>query len=108
MAQDVAATALQEGSKVKLRYSIPCSGSIADALDAWTKNENRCNKKTGAKATVYQVLVPADVDIVTHREKGFLIRTQELPPSCFRPIKRFEKEADKEEGRLVKKSEVKP
>jgi len=88
MAQDVAATVLQEGYKVKLRHSIPCSGSVSEALDAWSRNEARCNRKASAKASVYQVLIPPDVHVVTHSQKGFLIRTQELPPTCLKPIKK--------------------
>jgi hypothetical protein len=88
VAQDVTQTVLQEGYKVKLRYSIPCSATPAEALAAWNKNDQKAGRKPGEKkAIALPVVVPPEIDVVVHREKGFLIRCQELPASCFRSKK---------------------
>merc|ERR1711865_19622 len=86
VAQDVAQTVQQEGYKVQRRFSIPCSATPQEALMAWSKNEQRCDRK-GTKAVALAVVIPPEIDVITHRKGGFLIRCTELPPSCFRAKK---------------------
>merc|ERR1711865_406535 len=86
VSQDVAPTVQQEGYKVQRRFSIPCSATPQEALMAWSKNEQRCNRK-GTKAVALAVVIPPEIDVVAHRKGGFLLRCKELPPSCFRAKK---------------------
>lgn len=80
--QDIAPIVLQEGYRVKQRFSVPCSGTPGEALEAFDRNEKKAGRKT--KAVVLPVTLSPEYDVVTHRNGGFLIRTKELPPSCFR------------------------
>eukprot|EP00933_Yihiella_yeosuensis_P021454 TRINITY_DN16964_c0_g1_i1.p1 TRINITY_DN16964_c0_g1~~TRINITY_DN16964_c0_g1_i1.p1 ORF type:complete len:407 (+),score=95.24 TRINITY_DN16964_c0_g1_i1:85-1305(+) len=83
---------LAEGYRVKKRASIPCSATPQEALASFTQNEVRNGAKPGEvrKATVLAVAVPQEmgIDVVPHRNGGFIIRSQTLPASCFRHSKR--------------------
>mmetsp|Transcript_60345 Transcript_60345/g.143785 ORF Transcript_60345/g.143785 Transcript_60345/m.143785 type:complete len:471 (-) Transcript_60345:88-1500(-) len=73
---------LKEGFKVSKRPSIPVSASLQDAVAAF----HRAAAEAGQKQTqpaVLQVILPAGVDVVAHRQGGFLIKRKELPASCF-------------------------
>lgn len=84
VAQDTAQTIQQEGYRVQKRCSIPLSATPQEALLVWARNNQKPNRKDIPKATVLTVVVPMEMEIVAHRQQGFLVRTKELPASCFR------------------------
>mmetsp|Transcript_135963 Transcript_135963/g.290592 ORF Transcript_135963/g.290592 Transcript_135963/m.290592 type:complete len:397 (-) Transcript_135963:108-1298(-) len=89
VALDVEKRVLQEGFKVKQRSSIPCSATPQEALSAFARSEERAGR-TVRPAGVLAVSLPpeAQIDVVSHREGGFLVRCKELPASCFTRVKR--------------------
>lgn len=85
VAQDLVQTVQQEGYRVQNRCSIPLSASPQEALAAWTRyKKDPTTGRLHTKAVVLPVVIPPEMDVVTHRNSGFLVRTKELPPSCFR------------------------
>lgn len=85
VAQDLVQTVQQEGYRVQNRCSIPLSASPQEALAAWTRyKKDPTTGRVHTKAVVLPVVIPPEMDVVTHRNSGFLVRTKELPPSCFR------------------------
>mmetsp|Transcript_14897 Transcript_14897/g.44951 ORF Transcript_14897/g.44951 Transcript_14897/m.44951 type:complete len:210 (-) Transcript_14897:52-681(-) len=98
VAPDLERRVLVEGFRVRKRCSIPCSGTPKEALDAFgrqqqaegARSEQRATGRAqGVRASVLAVNLPPEIDVVAHREGGFLIRCKELPPSCFSRVKRM-------------------
>lgn len=87
VAASVERRVLSEGFRVHRRTSIPCSATVQDAIRAFEGDDKP--RATGVSlsrpsVSVLAVQVPAGIDVVPHRKGGFVIRTQELPASCFR------------------------
>lgn len=90
VAPEVEKRILLEGYKAKRRCSIPCSVTQQEALLAFSRNEERNGRPATTRAAVLGVCLTPEmgVDVVANRNGGFLIRTQELPRSCFSRVKR--------------------
>lgn len=106
---------LQEGYRVQRRTSIPCSATPKEAVAAFNRHAQKRPPGAGAgaaapgapaavaaaspggassreanapSAKVLVVTLPPElgVDVVAHRNGGFLIRCLELPPRCFKRL----------------------
>lgn len=85
IAPEVEKIVLTEGYRVQRRCSIPCSPTPQDALIAFSRNEVNQGRPPSIRAAVLEVIIPPkmDIDVISHKQGGFLIRARELPPSCF-------------------------
>jgi len=74
---EVAKRVLEEGFRVTRRGSIPCSATPQEACAAFMKTQS-------GQPDILAVNLPPEIDVVAHRESGFLIRAKELPKECFK------------------------
>lgn len=94
VAPEIEKKVLAEGFRVKRRCSIPCSATPKEARHAFQRatsgGEQQGRRPTSPRASVLAVTLPPDsgIDVVAHREGGFLIRCKELPASCFSRVRR--------------------
>lgn len=87
---------LTEGYRVRRRCSIPCSASVAEARQAFTKLVAEKNQQLGpldhrpssTRAVVLAVTLPLGIDVIANRSGGYLLRTQEISPQCLKSIRR--------------------
>eukprot|EP00928_Gymnodinium_smaydae_P040085 TRINITY_DN27249_c0_g1_i1.p1 TRINITY_DN27249_c0_g1~~TRINITY_DN27249_c0_g1_i1.p1 ORF type:complete len:516 (-),score=141.85 TRINITY_DN27249_c0_g1_i1:123-1670(-) len=94
VSSEVYARVLVEGFRVKRRTSIPCCATAQDAISHFKQAEARSGKSSTshshAMPCLLTVTLPPHIDVVPHKDGGFLIRAKELPPSVFRDRKRQE------------------
>mmetsp|Transcript_61726 Transcript_61726/g.172425 ORF Transcript_61726/g.172425 Transcript_61726/m.172425 type:complete len:451 (-) Transcript_61726:144-1496(-) len=87
---DVEKRVLAEGFRVRSRTSIPCSATPQEAIARFKESEARCERQPCKHPSVLTVVLPPHVDVVAHKDGGFMIRARELPPSCFKDRKKTE------------------